>query len=53
MGFASSDANIERDHGVGYARCSILDVAEVAELERADVERDGGHAFGLASGSRT
>jgi hypothetical protein len=23
------------------------------ELERADVERDGGHAWGLASGSRT
>ena len=26
-GFASSPANIERDHGVGYERCSILSIA--------------------------
>ena len=54
VGFASSEANIERDHGVGYARCSIVSIAARSrEVERPDLERDGRHAVGLASGSRT
>ena len=35
--FASSLANIDRDHGVGYARCSICSIAvEVAQRSGAE-----------------
>ena len=39
-GFASSPANIDRDHGVGYERAlDLLDRAQVAQLELSVLDR--------------